>query len=207
MSLSTATPKSIPACFIFIFAHGKQFQFKIIIIIIIARVNIIFYLLIYTILCITVSQYESRISARYQKNIVAKKSVPFNSSILNKWIQVSVTSIQYSAYNSWQVGRYHESSKSWSSCGLGPSVSASIVNCLLHFWVSNASRGGSSSGPEEPRRCRKHIYQDCCSEASPPLSPRQLRHTAQGSREAVEQDEPKKTMYNLCSKQSLHPLY
>lgn len=115
--------------------------------------------------------------------------------------------IQYSAYTSWQAGLRHEYSKSWGSCGLGPSVSASTVNCRLHSLERNASRGGCSFGPEEPQHGRKHIYQDCCSEASPALSPRQLHHTAQDSREATEQDEPKKTIYYSCSKQSLHSLY
>lgn len=47
------------------------------------------------------------------------------------------------------------------------------------------SRGGCSFAPEAPQRGRKHIYQDCCSEASPALSPHQLHHTAQGSRGAA----------------------
>lgn len=60
------------------------------------------------------------------------------------------------------------------------------------------SRGGCSSGPEEPQHGRKHSYQDCCTEASPALSPRQLPHTGQGSRVATEQDEPRKTINYLC---------
>ncbi len=77
------------------------------------------------------------------------------------------------------------------------------VNCLLHSLERNASRGGCSCGPEEPRRGRTHTYEGCCSEATPALSPRQL---PQGSRQTAERDEPETTIYYSCSKQSLHSI-
>lgn len=60
------------------------------------------------------------------------------------------------------------------------------VTCGLRSWARNVNKGGCSFGPGEPRRGRRRIYLDCCSETPTPLSPCRRNRTAQGSTGAAQ---------------------